>query len=315
MSRTSDARTGTDAARSRVNALRIAAGATAIAGALALTIALVATPERFGLSSSPALFERARTTGRGMEAFIVAWFLVAMPLAGLLQAPVAWLRRARIGAGWVLLAAQWLITVLLAAAAWQVEGIFPASDSPGKTDGLFGAALLLVLSPPLFAVCSGSVFPMVPGADGLTVAERIRAHLAGTAVLVCGFGGAFAGLLCGLSFGFPDAGAPAMFLPGGLLWGFFSGTAVGTSISAALQRSPGSRQATLAVAASFARMATSLLAACLGTAQLGWFLPTGIMVPVGLVAPYLLLWLAGRDERLARWVEWRTVEVPKGAFT
>ncbi|MEJ1196821.1 MULTISPECIES: hypothetical protein [unclassified Streptomyces] len=148
MSGTSDARTGTDAARSRVNALRITAGATAIAGALALTIALVATPERFGLPSSPAFFERVRATGRGMEAFIVAWFLVAMPLAGLLQAPVAWLRRARIGAGWVLLAAQWLITVLLAAAAWQVEGIFPASDSPGKTDGLFGAALLLVLGPP-----------------------------------------------------------------------------------------------------------------------------------------------------------------------
>ncbi|GHB56060.1 hypothetical protein GCM10010377_54010 [Streptomyces viridiviolaceus] len=315
MSRTSATRLEADAAASRDKALRIAAGITGMVGSLALTIALVTSPERFGLSSSSALFERVRETGRGGEAFIVTWFLVAMPLSGLLQTPVAWLRRLRIRAGWVLLASQWLITVLLAAAAWSVEGLFPAADSPGKSDGLFGAALLVVLGTPLFAVCSGSVFPRESGADGLTVAERIRAQLAGTAVLVCGFGGACAGLLCGMSFGFPAAGAPAMFLPGGLLWGFCAGITLGTLISAALQRAPESRHATLTVAASFARLATALLAACLCTAQLGWFLPTGIMVPVGLVVPYLLLWLAGRYERLGHWVEWRTVEVPKGAFT
>ncbi|MGW0865412.1 hypothetical protein [Streptomyces sp. NPDC002611] len=83
---------------------RIATGITAGAASLALTLLLTTAPERLGLSTSPALMDRVRSEDRASDAFIFAWALISIPLAGLLQTPLALARRARIGAGWALIA-------------------------------------------------------------------------------------------------------------------------------------------------------------------------------------------------------------------
>ncbi|WP_328411712.1 hypothetical protein OG542_16655 [Streptomyces violaceus] len=67
-------------------------------------------------------------------------------------------------------------------------------------------------------------------------------------------------------------------------------------------------------ARSFARTSASLLACCLCVSQLGWLLPAWAVALVGLPAPFVLLVLAGRGERLGRWVEWRRIEVRKEAL-
>ncbi|MFF5368941.1 hypothetical protein [Streptomyces sp. NPDC013187] len=141
-------------------------------GGASLVLALLLT------SSSPELFERTRAED---EAFIFVWALIALPVAGLLHTPHALVRRARISAGWTLIAGYWLYVVLMAALAWQVQGFFPAQGVPGKNGGLFGAAILLVIGTPLFAVGSGAVFREEPDAT----TPRLREYIAAVTILCC----------------------------------------------------------------------------------------------------------------------------------
>ncbi|MEV8594989.1 hypothetical protein [Streptomyces sp. NPDC052012] len=297
-----------------VKALRITAGTAAGVVSLALTLALALTPESFGLPASPALYEKVRAEGRGAEGVLALWAVLAVPIGGLLQTPVALLRGARIRAGWVLLAGYWLYVLLVTVAIWQVQDLFPSHGGPGKSGGLLGALAGLALATPVGAACSGAVFRPVPGEHGDTLSAQIRGHLATVALLTWSFNGAFVGMLIGLNFHFPRTGAAAMFFPGGLLWGFHAGAALGMLITARLQRTPDARAATTAFAASLARTATALLLCCLCVTQLGWILPTWTMALLGLGAPLALFALAGRSERLGRWVEFRTLELPKDGF-
>lgn len=298
----------------RVKALRITAGTVAGVASLALALALTLTPESFGLSPSPALYEKVRAEERGLEGIVVAWALLAVPVGGLLQTPVARLRGARITAGWALLAGYWLYVLLVAVAAWQVQGLLPPPDGPGKSGGLFGALTALALATPVCAACSGAVFRPVPGEHGDTLGGQVRGHLATVALLSWCFNGVFVGMLIGKNFGLPRSGSFAMFFPGGLLWGFHAGAALGMLIGARLQRAPEARAATTDVAASLARTATALLLCCLCVAQLGWILPAWAVALGGFPALIALFTLASRSERLGRWVEFRTLELPKGGF-
>jgi hypothetical protein len=146
-------------------------------------------------------------------------------VAGLLHTPQALVRRARISAGWTLIAGYWLYVVLMAALAWQVQGFFPTEDAPGKNGGLFGAAILLVIGTPLFAVGSGAVFREEPD----TTTPRLREHIAAVTILCCTLTGLVAGLTFGYNFALPRNGFAAMFLPGGALWGLLAGAALGNA--------------------------------------------------------------------------------------
>lgn len=120
------------ASTKRAKVARITTGITAGVASLALALLLTSSPERFGFSTSPEPFERVRAEDPASEAFIFAWALIALPVAGLLHTPLALARRARIGAGWALIAGYWLYVALMAAVAWQVRDFFPAADAPGK---------------------------------------------------------------------------------------------------------------------------------------------------------------------------------------
>jgi hypothetical protein len=291
-----------------------ATGITAGVASLALTLLLTTAPERLGLSASPAPIERVRSEDRASEAFIFVWALIALPVAGLFHTPLALARRARVGAGWALIAGYWLYVALMATVAWQVQGFFPAADAPGKNGGLFGAAILMVLGTPLFVVGSAGVFREVQSDDEGTLSAQIRDQLTAVTVLCCTFIGVVTGLTSGYHFTFPRDGFPAMFLPGGALWGLLAGAALGTLLGALLPRSADSRRTMTDSARSYARTSVSLLACCLCVAQLGWLLPAWAVALVGLLAPFILFVLAGRYERLGRWVEYRQIEVPKGAL-
>ncbi|MEU0384482.1 hypothetical protein [Streptomyces chartreusis] len=297
----------------RAKVVRITTGVTAGAVSLALALLLTSSPERFGLSPSPGLFERLRAEDRASDAFIFAWALVALPVAGLLHTPLALARRTRIGAGWALIAGYWLYVVLMAALAWQVRDFFPAQDAPGKKGGLFGEAILMVIGTPLFVVGSGGVFREVR-AGGSTLATQLREQLATVTVLCCTFVGAVTGLTLGLNFNLPRDGFPAMFLPGGILWGALGGAALGLRAGALLTSSTDSRRRMTDDAKSFARTAAAVLTCGLCVSQLGWFLPAWAVAFVGLPAPFVLFVVAGRCERLGRWVEYRRIEVPKGVL-
>ncbi|MGW4545367.1 hypothetical protein ACWEN4_03195 [Streptomyces violaceorubidus] len=289
--------------------LRVAAGITA--GVIALTLTALLTVSR------PELFEWARAKAeerdRTGEAFIFAWALIALPVAGLLQTPVARRRGARIGAGWALLAGYWLLVLLLAPVAWRAEGLFPATDGPGKSGGVFGAAIGLVIGTPVYAVVSGAVFRTVRRSEE-SLGGQVRGHVSGVVVLTSVLAGAVVGLACGLGFRFPAAGAPALVLPGGILWGLHAGAALGYFIAARFQPSPAPRRTTTATALAFARTGAALLVCCLCVSQLGWVLPGWVVAVVGVPAPFLLFWCAARWEWLGRWVRFRTVGVPEGAF-
>ncbi|NEE12581.1 hypothetical protein G3M58_39765 [Streptomyces sp. SID7499] len=99
----------------------------------------------------------------------------------------------------------------MAALAWQVQGFFPANDAPGKKGGLFGAAILLVIGTPLFAVASGVVFRVERDAT----TTRLREHTTAVTILCCTLTGLVAVLTFGYNFALPRNGFPAMFLPGG----------------------------------------------------------------------------------------------------
>ncbi|GAA4995415.1 MULTISPECIES: hypothetical protein [Streptomyces] len=288
--------------------LRGAAGVTAGVIALALTV-LVAV-------SRPELYEWARTKAeerdRTGEAVIFAWALIVLPVAGLLQTPVARRRGARIGAGWALLACYWLFVLLLVPVAWQAEGLFPASDGPGRSGGVFGAAIGLVLGTPVYAVVSGAVFRTVRPEE--TLGEQVRGHVSGVVVLTSVLAGAVVGLACGLGFRLPASGAPALVLPGGVLWGLHAGAALGYVVAGRLQPSPAAGRTTTATARTFARTGAAVFLCCLCVSQLGWVLPGWAVAVVGVPAPFLLFGCAVRWEWLGRWVSFRTVEVPKGAF-
>lgn len=293
----------------RARALRVTAGIAAAVVALVVALALTSSPERFGLPTSPAIFESVRAEGRSSEAFIFVWALIALPVAGLLHTPSALARRARIGTGWALVAGYWLYVALLAALAWATAGFFPATDAPGKQGGLFGAAILLVVSPALFVVGSGGVFR-----EGRERGTPVRDQLTAFAILCFTFIGLVAGLTTGHNFSFPRAGFPAVFLPGGALWGLMAGAALGLGIGALLTVSTDRRRAMSDDAKSFARTATALLALCLSLSQLGWLLPSWAVALIGVPAPFVLLATAGRFTWLGRWVQYRQIELPKGVL-
>ncbi|MFC8063601.1 hypothetical protein [Streptomyces sp. NPDC057293] len=288
--------------------LRIAAGVTAGVGALVLAVLSRVTPEAVGLFEWA--WAKAEERGRAGEALIFVWALIALPVAGLLQTPVARLRGARVGAGWALLAGYWLFVLLLAPVARQVEGLSRATDGPGRSGGLFGAAIGLVIGTVVYAVVSGSVFR--EAGAGETPPARVREHLAAVVALTAVCTGAVVGLVLGRNFPFPRTGAPAMFLPGGVLWGLHAGAAAGLLATAPLRPYPDQRLA--ATAADFARTGTALLVCCLCVSQSGWFLPGWAVAVVGVPAPFLLFVVAGRSERVGRWVRFQTVELPKGAL-
>ncbi|MFI6371584.1 hypothetical protein [Streptomyces sp. NPDC050546] len=311
--------TGRPRRTQRAKIARITAGTTAAVASLLLVLLLPAPPK---------LLDAIRAENRASDAFIFAWALIALPMAGLFHTPLALARRARIGTGWALIAGYWLYVVLMAVLAWQVQGYFPASDAPGKNGGLFGATILLVIGVPLFVVGSGGVFRETRGdgretrGDGRetqgdgegTLSAQVRDQLTAVTVLCCTFIGLVAGLAGGYAFDFPRDGFPAAFLPGGALWGLLAGAAVGNLLGALLPRPADSRRTMTDHARSFARTSASLLACCLCLSQLGWFLPAWAVALVGLPAPFVLFVLAGRDERLGRWVEYRQIEVPKSAL-
>jgi hypothetical protein len=295
-----------------VRVLRITVGTAAVLS-LALAVTLALAPERFGLSSSPALYERVRAEGRGGEGVAVLWALIAVPVGGLLQTPVALLRGARIGAGWALIGVYWLYVALLAVPVWLAQGLFPPTDGPGKSGGMYGAAVLMAFATPVFAVCWGSVFRKAPDSAGTPLAEQIRTHLMAVAVLSFAFDGVFVGMMTGASFRFPDAGSFAMLLPGGIFWGLFAGVALGTFLTAALHPAP-ERLRMTTEAADMARTAASVLLCCLAVAQLGWFLPKWTVTLLGIPVPFVLMTQTGRHERLDGWLRFKQLEVPKGAF-
>ncbi|MFF5522742.1 hypothetical protein [Streptomyces coeruleorubidus] len=296
---------------------RISAGTTAGAASLVLALLLTAAPERLGLSIVPELFERVRAEDRASDAFIFAWALIAIPVAGILHTPLALARRARIGAGWALIASYWLYVVLMAAVAWQVRDFFPAADAPGKNGGLFGGAILMVIGTPLFVVGSGGVFREVREVrsdNDSPLSTQIRDQLIAVTVLCCTFLGAVTGLISGFNFSFPHDGFPAMFLPGGLLWGALTGAALGMRAGALITNSPDSCHRMTDDAKSFACTAAAMLTCCLCVSQLGWLLPVWAVAVIGLGAPCVLFVVAGRYERLGRWVQLRQIEVPKEAM-
>ncbi|MFI8896178.1 hypothetical protein [Streptomyces paradoxus] len=275
------------------------------AGGASLVLALLLT------SSSPELFERTGAEDRTSEAFIFVWALIALPTAGLLHTPLALVRRQRISAGWTLIAGYWLYVALMAALARQAQGFFPPDDAPGKNGGLFGAAILLVISTPLFAVGSGAVFR---GERNATT-PSVREHVTAVTILCCTLTGLVAGLTFGYNFALPRNGFPAMFLPGGALWGLLAGAALGMRAGALLTSSADGRRRMTDDAKSFARTSTAVLGCCLGVSQLGWVLPTWAVVVVGVPAPFVLFVMAARDEeRLGRWVQLRRIELPREAL-
>ncbi|MEU0168485.1 hypothetical protein ABZ214_24020 [Streptomyces iakyrus] len=287
----------------RAKATRVVAGVAAAGASLVLALLLT--------SWFPELFGRARAEDPASEAFIFVWALIALPVAGLLHTPQALVRRARISAGWTLIAGYWLYIALMAALASQVQGFFPAHDAPGKNGGLFGAAILLVIGTPLFAVGSGAVFRR----DRDTTTPGLREHITAVTILCCTLTGLVAGLTFGHNFTFPRNGFPAMFLPGGALWGLLAGAALGMRAGALLTSSANNRRRMTDDAKSFARTSTALLACCLCVSQLGWFLPTWAVMAVGVPAPFVLFMVAARDEeRLGRWVQLRQIELPRGAL-
>ncbi|MFF8671438.1 hypothetical protein [Streptomyces sp. NPDC015242] len=308
MTATAD-KAGSERPMRRAKAARVTTGIAAVVVALVLALALTSSPERFGLSASPEVFENVHAEGRSSEAFIFVWALIALPVAGLLHTPSALARRARVGTGWALVAGYWLYVVLTAAVAWEVARLFPATDAPGKEGGLFGAAILLVVSPPLFVVSSGGVFR-----EGRERGTPVRDQLTAFAILCCSFIGLVAGLTTGYNFSFPRAGFPAVFLPGGALWGLTAGAAVGMGIGAVLTASTDRRRTLSDDAKSFARTATALLALCLSLSQLGWLLPSWAVALIGVPAPFVLFATAGHFVWLERWVQYRQIELPKGAL-
>ncbi|MFI5687691.1 hypothetical protein [Streptomyces sp. NPDC051636] len=136
-----------------------------------------------------------------------------------------------------------------------------------KSGGLFGAAILLLLGVPTFLVASGAVFREVRPERGRTLSAQVRDQLTAATILTSSLLGVFAGLLCGLAFAYPRAGFPAMFLPGGLIWGLFAGAAQGTLAGAALQPFPDSRRSMTRVAAGLARTSTAVVVWCACVAQ------------------------------------------------
>ncbi|MFF7795333.1 hypothetical protein [Streptomyces sp. NPDC007991] len=234
-------------------------------------------------------------------------------MAGLLHTPLALARRAEIGAGWALIAGYWLYVAVTAGVAWHVQDFFPATDAPGKNGGWFGAAIMMLIGTPLFVVGSGGVFRQVREGDS-TAATQIRDQLATVTVLCCTLVGAVTGVTVGFGFAFPRDGFPAMFLPGGILWGLLAGAALGMRAGALITNSPDSRRRMTADAKSFARTAAAVLACCLCVSQLGWLLPVWAVALVGLPAPFVLFVVAGRCERVGWWVEYRRIEVPEGVL-
>jgi hypothetical protein len=288
---------------------RIVASCVAAVASLVLAVMLAAAPEWFGLPDSPELFEKVQDAGRGSEAVIFLWALIAIPLGGLLQTPVAVVRRARIGAGWALVTGYWLYVALLTVPAWLAEDLFPGPGAPGKSGGMFGAVVMLALAIPVAAVCWGTVFRPAPDVSG-----QLRKHLAAMAVLSFSFNGVFTSLMIGAAFRFPREGSFAMILPGGFMWGFLAGAAVGTWLGSALQTSPETRRTMITDAAGMARTAATILVCCLCVAQLGWFLPGGLVTLLGFAAPLVLWAQSDRHERLGRWMPFETLDVPKGVF-
>lgn len=172
----------------------------------------------------------------------------------------------------------------------------------------------MVIGTPLFVVGSGGVFREVRRDNDSTLSLQIRDQLTAVTVLCCTFIGAVTGLTSGFNFSFPHDGFPAMFLPGGILWGLLAGAALGMRSGALITKSADSRRRMTDDAKSFARTAAAMLTCCLCVSQLGWLLPVWAVALVGLPAPFALLALSTRHEGLGQWLEWRQIEVRKEAL-
>ncbi|MCX4818606.1 hypothetical protein OG883_01520 [Streptomyces sp. NBC_01142] len=290
---------------------RTACGAACVIGTVLVSLP-AASPEWFGLSSSPPLFEAIAEQDRGVEAFIFGWLLVTIPAAGLLQTPVARYRRARVGAGWALIAAYWLVVLLLALAAWKIQGFFPAHGGRGKSGGIFGAAIALTLGWPTALICSGGVFLKVR-AGGASLSDQVRGQLTTVLMIMFAFIGGFAAMLLGAGLVLPRDGAAMMFIPG-LVWGGFLGLALAVLLAALLHFGPDGtarRAATLRSAASLARFGGLLLGISLTLAQLGWILPFWVMAILSFPAFFGSLVYAARHERLRHWLDFTLPELSK----
>ncbi|MEU6079258.1 hypothetical protein [Streptomyces sp. NPDC047108] len=281
--------------------LRRVAATIAAVGGLVLTALVANTPESFGLGASPAIFEAVSDRGRALEGIILGWYLITLPLAGLLQTAVARYRRARIGTGWALLVLYWAIGLLVAVAAWYVADAFPAHGGRGKSGGLFGAALTLVLGVPAVYACSGAVF-VRPQAEGRDTAEPLRDQITMVALGVLGMAGLFGGMISAV-LTVPKNGAYAMFWPGAG-WGAALGASFALALCGAAEVKPSrrdQRRDLLLNAARLARLSALIFAVALSAAQLGWFLPPA---PVGLVSvPIVVAVLVqlSRRTRLSGW--------------
>ncbi|MGP3951653.1 hypothetical protein [Streptomyces sp. 7N604] len=309
--------------------LRRAAGAVAGVAGLVLVTLVATVPEGFGLGSSPALFEAISDQDRALEAIIVGWYLLTVPIAGLLQTPVARYRRARIGTGWALIAAYWAVGLLVAVGAWYAEGAFPAHGGSGKSGGLFGAALALILGVPATYACSGAVFlrPRAPRqAEGAGpgaglgagprpgLGELVRGQLTMVALGVFGFCGVFGGMVSA-ALTIPREGALAMFWPGAA-WGGALGAALALALCGVAERGGGEaraerRRALLGNAARLARIGGLIFAVALGIAQLGWFLPP-LAIGLGAIpAVVATLVLLAKYTRARSWFSFTLPDPPK----
>ncbi|MEV6313635.1 hypothetical protein [Streptomyces sp. NPDC051776] len=279
---------------------RVAATVAAVVG-LVLTILAANSPESFGLGASPALFEAVSDRGRALEGIIIGWYLITVPLAGLLQTAVALYRRARIGTGWTLLVLYWAIGLLVAVAAWYVADAFPAHGGRGRSGGLFGAALTLVLGVPAVYACSGAVF-VRRQAEGGEAAGLIRGQIGRVALGVLGMAGLFGGMISA-TLAVPKQGAYAMFWPGAG-WGGALGASFALALCGAAEVDPSRREQRrelLLNAARWARLSALIFAVALSVAQLGWFLPAALVGLASVPAVVAALIVLSRRTRLRGW--------------
>ncbi|MGI5466167.1 hypothetical protein [Streptomyces sp. CA-132043] len=216
-----------------VRGLRIAAGILAGTGALGLAIAAFIAADDSRTGALP-LFTRLVGEQRAVESFIPAWYLIAVPLAGLLHSPVAILRRARLAPGWALLAGYWLWGVAMTLLARVSADLFPAAGAPGKSGGMLGATLFVSLLMLAGHAIGGMVF-VSTGPEDLPLREHLRRWL----LEVAPWSLAGAGVLAAYpltALAPPQAERLAQL--SGFVWGLLLGLAMGFLARAAAQWGP-----------------------------------------------------------------------------
>lgn len=220
--------------------------------------------------------------GRGAEAVMVLWLLLAVPAGALVQSAVAPFRRARLGAGWALAGAYLLLGVVLVAAAWQVEGMFPDTGARGKSGGMYGAFLLIALAPPAFVACSGVLF--VRRGDeargGDEARETLVSLLLWPAGIALGCAGFFAALAATREL--PPDGGSVVHAVAALGGGGVLGGAAACALCAGVFA--GEREWLLKAAVALARPGAAVLVLGAVVGQLGWLVPGRFLPVVGVPA-------------------------------